>query len=255
MKRERERERERENRGPDKVKTYTTLERRGKEGGECRSMTLAGRAMTYRPCSPRALTSWSRPESDQVRLGAREQHACDHAATGWPGGADWPTAGEPLIAIGRARVITHLHTQRARIGASHSQARRPERASLHRETLVGLRVPTRCSSLISTRARRARARTRSLRSFLFLLFYFTFWLGKQCLVLIFFFYLESQIVLIVSLRKYGYESGASFPTGLAPVETCKWQRIKYTAITSLAVARETRTSSFLQCTESFVVIL
>lgn len=54
-----------ESRGADRAKsTYTTLE--WMEGGVERHDACGARhdAMTYRPCSPRALTSRSRPESD-----------------------------------------------------------------------------------------------------------------------------------------------------------------------------------------------
>lgn len=94
----------------------------------------------------------------RVRLGAREQHARDHAVAAWPGCADWPAVDEPLVEIGRARascVITHPRRGRGSVRVPrasadlrklHCAARRP--SVTYCEDLVVTVLPKRARRLL-----------------------------------------------------------------------------------------------------------
>lgn len=120
--------------------------------------------------------------------------------------------------------------RRARAGRRVPSQRRPEKASLRRET-SGRRVreefyrsafaaggTAHCIACIYFVFAFPASRSREVRSFSFFSPLFSF--------------VASRPVLLV-LHEYGREPGASLTTGLAPAQTRKWQRIKCTATTAV----------------------
>lgn len=199
-------------------------------------------AMTYRPRSPRALTSRSRSESDLEHVNSTpaitRRRADQMARIGRPPASP----SSRLAALTRPFIITHTCS-----GADRRvpRQRRPEKASLRCET-PDRNVRTVVAPLLPRVGSPRRVCTSSLRAFFFSS---RFLLpsgvpvgSEQSPRTSFSFPSLSGRAVSSVLREYGREPGTSFAAGLAPAEARKWQRVKCTATTSHLVARETRTS-------------
>lgn len=188
-------------------------------------------AMTYRPRSPRALTSRSRPESDWEHVNstpAITRSRPDRAALiGRPSTSPSP------------RLVAPARPAWSRIrGAGAGRLAFSELAPTWESFIAPRDVrPLRYCGDLHFCQRGLGAR--------YTLFFLFLWLFERCVLIVFFFLsLGSPSYGSSScLRGHGHKSGTSLAASLAPAEARKWQRIKYTATTLSAVARETQTSS------------